>query len=450
MPEKKMFTVCGMFYGDEGKGSTTDFICREYKAGLIVRYNGGPQNAHNVVTPDGIHHTFSQFGSGSFLPNVKTHLSHQMLIDPIAMVVEDIILKQKGVDVIGRTTIDAGCVIITPFAKIVNQIAESARGHKAHGSCGVGLGMARELSLSSERAHCVLRAGDVLRDRAHISDILWNQWCYFEASSVDFSQIAMVNNINNTEIKDLMAYFSYGGKQKIRDLCDYYIGWSGDYDIVPKDEYLYDLLNHIEDPIIFEGSQGVLLDEKHGIAPHNTWTDTTLNNVFDILKGAGYITETGKHYNLDLVNIGCIRPYLTRHGAGPLSGESISTVHHYIKEDHNFTSRFAGQFRYADLDLGILKDSFNIVNVPDTYQKIDCLSISCLDHLFRLSKVFVRDHGDLYSLWSSEDNNQAYIDVPWIVNIIEEYLDNKTPVKFIGFGPSAKSRLIINPKKGLR
>lgn len=56
--------VQGLAFGDEAKGATVDKLCRELPVDLIVRFNGGGQAEHNVVTPTGVHHTFSQFGAG--------------------------------------------------------------------------------------------------------------------------------------------------------------------------------------------------------------------------------------------------------------------------------------------------------------------------------------------------------------------------------------------------
>ena len=56
----RVFVVLGLAYGDEGKGSVTDHLTRLHSASLIVRFSGGAQCAHNVVTEDGRHHTFAQ------------------------------------------------------------------------------------------------------------------------------------------------------------------------------------------------------------------------------------------------------------------------------------------------------------------------------------------------------------------------------------------------------
>src|ERR1700722_28153 len=91
------WVICGLGYGDEGKGATVDYICRTRGVKLICRFNGGPQTAHNVCLEDGRWHTFSQFGSGMFVPDVRTHLSHYMLVNPLNMANEEEHLYLLGI-----------------------------------------------------------------------------------------------------------------------------------------------------------------------------------------------------------------------------------------------------------------------------------------------------------------------------------------------------------------
>ena len=72
---RRAFVIAGLGYGDEGKGTTVDWLARRYAPTLrtsrttVVRYNGGAQAAHNVVLPDG-----TLFGEG-----VKTRIKEQLL-----------------------------------------------------------------------------------------------------------------------------------------------------------------------------------------------------------------------------------------------------------------------------------------------------------------------------------------------------------------------------------
>src|SRR5262245_62300875 len=120
MPQARVSLVAGLGYGDEGKGSIVDFLARQprpgTRAGLVVRFNGGAQAAHNVVTEDGRHHTFAQFGSGTFTPGVRTHLSQHVLVDPLALVTEAEHLASLGVpDALDRLTVDREALVTTPY-----------------------------------------------------------------------------------------------------------------------------------------------------------------------------------------------------------------------------------------------------------------------------------------------------------------------------------------------
>ena len=80
--------VVDLGFGDAGKGTVIDALARCNDTKTVVRFNGGPQAGHNVVTDDGRHHTFSQFGSAMLLPGTRTLLSRFMLIEPYAMLRE--------------------------------------------------------------------------------------------------------------------------------------------------------------------------------------------------------------------------------------------------------------------------------------------------------------------------------------------------------------------------
>ena len=95
MSDHTAYVIVDLGYGDAGKGSLVDALTIRTGSRLNVRFNGGGQEAHNVVLPDGRHHTFSQFGSGMFDLGVKTYLSRHFLWNPIAMQTESEILDAE-------------------------------------------------------------------------------------------------------------------------------------------------------------------------------------------------------------------------------------------------------------------------------------------------------------------------------------------------------------------
>src|SRR4051812_14869157 len=94
---REAWIVVDLGFGDAGKGTITDYLARARGAHAVVRFNGGAQAGHNVVTSDGRHHTFAQFGAASFVPGVRTHLARQMVVHPLALLAEARHLARVGV-----------------------------------------------------------------------------------------------------------------------------------------------------------------------------------------------------------------------------------------------------------------------------------------------------------------------------------------------------------------
>ena len=125
--------VIGANFGDEGKGLMTDYFSD--KKTVVVRHNGGAQAGHTVVTPDGIRHVFSHFGSGT-LAGAATFLGPRFIINPLLWKKELGILKKMGFD---PKVFYAGGLVTTPYDMLINEEIERSRGDGRHGSCGVGI-----------------------------------------------------------------------------------------------------------------------------------------------------------------------------------------------------------------------------------------------------------------------------------------------------------------------
>ena len=119
--------VVDLGFGDAGKGTITDFLVRERGAEWVVRFNGGAQAGHNVVTDDGRHHTFSQLGAGSFVPGVRSYLGPDFVLHPGALLEEARALARVGIpDAFERLYVDATGGGETEFAQIVNDVPGGA------------------------------------------------------------------------------------------------------------------------------------------------------------------------------------------------------------------------------------------------------------------------------------------------------------------------------------
>jgi adenylosuccinate synthase len=341
-------------YGDEGKGSLTDALVRKYNAKLVVRFNGGPQAAHNVVLPDGRHHEFHQFGSGTFA-GAKTHLDSQMLIEPYALINEAIALERKGVESpLDLLSLDPDCLVITPWHWMMNRAMEIMRGGERHGSCGYGVGECRYDQIYNG---LMLRVHDIgstygLKQLQKIKD---NKLSTIRRMAYNHPEINSLFGVMEAEDPDqLMRYYDTSiGDRKI---------YSTRHRLIRNA-----LMNNGPD-VVFEGAQGVLLDEKWGFAPYNSWTDTTFAR-------AVYLCESGD-IGMTPKKIGVLRAYSTRHGMGPFVSAACPGEPMVLKGgEHNQTNPWQGSFRRGYFDMVAAQYAL------DCCGGVDTLAVTCLDNL---------------------------------------------------------------------
>lgn len=348
-------------YGDAGKGSIVDYLVRQTAKPIIVRYNGGPQAAHNVVTADGRHHTFSQFGSGSFVSGVRTHLSRSMLINPLACFKEAAHLRSVGVhDIWLRTTFDEEATVVTPFHMAMNQLRETARGEGRHGSCGQGVGETR--ALQKARPMLTIRMqdlsrGDQLRWKLRLIQEEFRTQAVSLRKEVPPSQTILqaLDLLHDRFVVEELVR-AYGQFLELARVTDV--------------EHLARLAG-VHESLIFEGAQGVLLDEKYGFHPHTTWSDITFRHALDVLENIGY--------DGNIVRLGLLRGYAVRHGVGPFVTEDIA-LGQDLPDEHNVTNRWQGDFRVGYPDLVITRYAIDVLG------GVDELAVTMLDRMSQHSK----------------------------------------------------------------
>ena len=350
-------------FGDAGKGSVVDFLTCDTGAHTVIRFNGGAQAAHRVVTASGQEHVFAQFGSGT-LAGAGTHLSRFMLLDPLAMCAEEAHLRAIGVsDAFARTTIDERAPIVTPFHRAVNRLRELARGAERHGSCGVGIGETMVDYL--QYGGSTLLAGDLLHpDQLRAKLRLLHTLNWAKVQELD------MNLCDSEEAAHELAIFQ--DADAIDWIVEQYRDFAGTTQIVPS-AYLHTLLRR-PGAVIFEAAQGVLLDEWHGFHPHTTWSTTTLENADTLLAEA--------HYSGNVTRIGITRAYMTRHGAGPLVTEDAALTA-ALPDARNGFGTWQRGFRVGWLDLLLLRYACAVVG------PLDYLAVTCLDRLVDLGALYV-------------------------------------------------------------
>lgn len=361
--------VVDLGFGDAGKGSVVDALTERYKAHMVVRYNGGAQAAHTVVTPNGIIHTFSQWGSGTFSPGVRTYLSEHMLVDPLALVNEELHLQSVGVtDGFSRMYIDERALLVTPFARSLNRIREHARGEARHGSCGMGIGETMEEGY--KQGELSLRGGD-MRNEELLRMKLDMQRKRMRKVAEQLTEGISLKG----EILDEWKLLCTEDDQAITNIVATCRRVAGLVTIVPRDQVRE--LFHSEGVVIFEGAQGVLIDQDFGFTPYTTWSDTTSINAKNILSACDFDGEVKV--------VGVLRAYAVRHGPGPFVSEDDELTR-TLPDTHNVRNEWQRDFRVGAFDAVSSRYALAVTG------GVDLLAINCLDRLSSMTELTLVTH----------------------------------------------------------
>ena len=310
----KAHIVVGANFGDEGKGLVTDYLADKFPKAIVVRHNGGAQAGHTVVCDkDGIRkrHVFNHIGSGYFA-DLNTYLAEEFVLNPILFSQETERLFREDNLRPYSIFVHPNCRITTVWDMLANQSSEE---NVNHGSCGVGV------------FQTILRHNDV-------------PFTYEMLKEYSVEEIEKILN----EIKELYkpilmpeAFHKDVSEKFLSDLI-----YFKNVTELKSYEYLKEY-----DDVIFEGAQGLLLDEHHDFFPHVTPSATGLINPWTIMHGlAGTPVDIEVYY--------VTRTYLTRHGAGPLPNHSSEMGY---DDDTNLPHKYQGVLRFAPLDVDFLRET---------------------------------------------------------------------------------------------
>lgn len=317
---KNVAVVIGAQYGDEGKGLVTDYLSRP--DALVVRFNGGAQAGHTVVTPEGTRHVFHHFGSGT-LAGAATFLSSFFIVNPIFYGRELKELRGKGVE--PKVIIDPDCIVTTPYDMLLNEAAERMRGVHRHGSCGFGINetVVRNESPAFGLTYCQLKSAGFLEKR--LKDI---REAYVPDRAHRLGITEPIPHLFSVELvlnymRDVAAMLDHATIESWTPSL--HAGWNR---------------------LVFEGAQGLRLDMNSPDFPHVTRSNTGLTNVLPMLAAGNLLdrSDPAKVYYLT-------RTYVTRHGAGPLKRELSAPPYKDIVDDTNIPNPHQGTLRFAHLDL---------------------------------------------------------------------------------------------------
>lgn len=323
----KNVVIIGTQWGDEGKGKVVDLLTD--KASAVARFQGGHNAGHTLVI-DGQQTVLHLIPSGVLRENVRCLIGNGVVLSPDALLDEIDMLERNGVPAASRLGISESCPLILPYHIALDAAREKARGKKAIGTTGRGIGPAYEDKISRRG----IRLGEIF-DTAHITERLrevmdyhnFSLKHYFDADEVDVAQV----------LDSLL-----GIRERLQPMVA---------DVTGE---LHRLRREGRN-VMFEGAQGALLDIDHGTYPYVTSSNTTAG-------GAATGTGVGPRY-IDYV-LGIVKAYTTRVGAGPFPTELFDgDGDHLGAKGHEFGATTGRKRRCGWLDTVALRRSLEINSV---------------------------------------------------------------------------------------
>jgi adenylosuccinate synthase len=289
----KNVVVLGTQWGDEGKGKVVDLLTDTAK--YVVRYQGGHNAGHTLVI-NGEKTVLHLIPSGVLRDNVKCLIGNGVVLCPKALMTEIKMLEERDVPVRERLLISDACPLILPYHNALDLAREKARGSKAIGTTGRGIGPAYE----DKVARRGLRVGD-----------LFNA----ETFAIKLKEIMEYHNFTLTNYYQVEAVSYEEVLAEALSMRDVIIGMVADI------AELLDQARHNGEKIMFEGAQGTLLDIDHGTYPYVTSSNTTAGGVST---GCGFGPR-----HIDYV-LGITKAYTTRVGSGPFPTELNDEIGNHL------------------------------------------------------------------------------------------------------------------------
>lgn len=276
--------VLGTQWGDEGKGKIVDLLTEQ--ASYVVRYQGGHNAGHTLVI-DGEKTVLHLIPSGILREHVKCIIGNGVVVSPQALFKEIAQLEARDIPVAERLFISEACPLILPYHVALDHAREAARGSKAIGTTGRGIGPAYE----DKVARRALRIGDLF-NKEELAKKLRN-----------------VMELHNFQLEHFYKVAPVSYDETLAELLQFADRLTG---------MVIDVADELDkarlrgDKIMFEGAQGTLLDIDQGTYPYVTSSNTTAAGV---AAGCGF---GPRHLGYIL---GIAKAYCTRVGAGPFPTE---------------------------------------------------------------------------------------------------------------------------------
>ena len=355
--------VIGKNFGDEGKGLATDYLAMLSKrAGhscIVVRHNGGAQAGHTVES-SGKRFIFREISSGT-LRGADTLWAPTFMPDLYKLSSEIDELLGIGAKLPLILSVP-DCPLTYIDDILINMTLETRRGKDRHGSCGMGIDEAKRRSLLEDY-------------RITPADIFGNGFDAFHNKLLRIRREYLPERLKALDLEP-SAMGEFGemiGDENV--LYNYALQM---YENSRYIKLVDESVIKSYDDVIFEGAQGLVLDEENrSFAPNLTSSRTGLTNPDAMLKRLGI--------NEDCEAVYVSRTYVTKHGAGRLPYEEIFLDQGIsFADDTNVHNEWQGSIRFAphgnedefneyvikDSEASVFKPSLLLTHVDETGGKV--------------------------------------------------------------------------------
>ena len=333
--------VCGLSWGDEGKGKITDYLAQ--KSDIVVRYNGG-NNAGHTINANGIKYKFKLIPSGAPLEK-ECVIGNGCVVDPKVLLEEINNLKKLGIHV--NLKLSSTAHVIFPFHIALDGLEEKSKGEYKAGTTKRGIGPA----YSDKAGRWGIRIFDLIQP---------------EILKPKLEKLFRIK-------KKLIQTYDPSWDMDFEPMFEEYASLGEKLKPYVIDTAYY--LNKEIDSgkrVVFEGAQGNLLCIDHGMYPYGTSSNP---NALGISAGTGIPPKKiGKI-------VGIVKAYTSRVGEGKFPTELFNDTADQIREQgHEYGTVTGRPRRVGWIDLFNIKYGIMI-------NGIETVVITLLDALHGINSI---------------------------------------------------------------
>ena len=301
--------VIGLQWGDEAKGKVVDLLTERHE--FVVRYQGGANAGHTVVR-GGEKFKLSLLPSGILHSGVRCVIAGGVVMNPASILGEIDSVASHGITVTADNLLlsDRAHVIFPWHFEEDRLMNDQCSTGEAIGTTGRGIGPCYRDKVGRSLA---IRLGDMLRpDFADkVRFIVAAKQPILDVMATDGAGGAAVERCVLNADAIIAEYSAYA--RRLRPM------------VTDTTALLLDAIQ-ADQPVLFEGAQGSLLDIDHGTFPYVTSSNSS---------GVGVPSAAGVPPRFISQMIGIAKAYTTRVGGGPFPTEQDNAIGQLIRDRGN-------------------------------------------------------------------------------------------------------------------